>query len=98
MEAAYQVTEDICALPTYVPVPMLGLVPVNAFVLRAGEPVLIDTGLILESDAFMAALQSVIDLQDLKWLWLTHPDPDHIGSLQQLLAAVPHLRVITTFL
>lgn len=98
METAYQVTEDIFALPSYFPVPSLGLVPVNAFVLRAQEPVLIDTGLLPEREAFMAALRSVIDPQELRWLWLTHPDADHIGSLQELLTEVPHLRVVTTFL
>ncbi len=98
MEAAYKVTEDIYALPAFVPVPTLGVVPVNAFVLRAREPVLIDTGLIPESDAFMDALRSVIDPAELRWLWLTHPDADHIGSIHRLLAEVPHLRVITTFL
>jgi flavorubredoxin len=98
MEAPYKVAEDIYALRTYFPVPTLGLVPVNAFVLRAKEPVLIDTGLIPERDDFMAALRSVIDPKDLRWLWLTHPDADHVGSLERLLAEAPDLRVITTFL
>ena len=98
MEAAYKVTEDIYALPTFFPVPTLGVLPINAFVLRAREPVLVDTGLIPETDAFMDTLRSVIDPADLRWLWLTHPDPDHIGSIHRLLEEVPHLRVITTFL
>ena len=73
------------------------MVPVNAFVLQAREPVLIDTGLIAEHDQFMATLQSIMDPRDLRWLWLTHPDPDHVGSIQQLVTDNPHLRVITTF-
>ena len=98
MEAAYKVSEDIYALPTFFPVPTLGVLPINAFVLRAREPVLIDTGLIPETDAFMDTLCSVIDPTELRWLWLTHPDPDHIGSLHRLLEEAPNLRVITTFL
>jgi flavorubredoxin len=47
---------------------------------------------------FITALRSVIDPADLKWLWLTHTDFDHIGSLPQLLTENPDLRVITTFL
>jgi flavorubredoxin len=76
----------------------LGLIPVNAYVLKAKQPVLVDTGLIHESDEFMAALQSVIDPKDLKWLWLTHTDQDHVGSLHRLVKEVPHLKVITSFL
>jgi flavorubredoxin len=46
----------------------------------------------------MSTLRSVIDPADLRWIWLTHTDLDHIGSLHQLLAENPRIRVITTFL
>ena len=85
-------------LTTNFPVPGLGLVPINAFVLHGAEPVLVDTGTVLQSEDFMAALRSVIDPSDLRWIWLTHTDFDHIGSLHQLLAENPRLTVITTFL
>jgi len=98
MEPAYRVSDDIYALRTYFPVPALGMLPVTAFVLQAREPVLIDTGLIAEHDQFMATLESIMDPRDLRLLWLTHPDPDHVGSLQQLVTDNPHLGVITTFL
>lgn len=98
MESARHVTPDIDILPSYFPIPGFGLVPVNAFVLKAREPVLVDTGLIQDHDAFLGALRSVIDPMDLRWLWLTHPDQDHVGSLRTLMAEVPHLKLITTFL
>jgi flavorubredoxin len=84
-------------LPTLFPVPGLGFVPVNAFVLRAAQPVLVDTGLIPEQEAFMAALRAVIEPRELRWLWLTHVDPDHVGSLQRLLDEAPALRVVGNF-
>jgi flavorubredoxin len=43
-------------------------------------------------------LRSVIDPADLAWIWLTHTDFDHIGSLPRLLEENGQLRVITTFL
>jgi len=94
----YQVAPDIEVLPSYFPIPGLGILPINVFVLRAAEPVLVDTGLVPLSDEFMAQLSSIIDPEDLRWLWLTHTDQDHIGSLHRLLAEAPALRVITTFL
>ncbi len=94
----YRVAPDIHVLPSYFPIPGLGIVPINAFVLMSGEPVLIDTGQVLLSDQFMEKLSSVIDPRDLHWLFLTHTDQDHIGSLFRLLEAAPKLRVITTFL
>ena len=94
----YEVTPDIDVIPSYFPIPGLGILPVNGFVLKAAEPVLVDTGLVPLSDQFMEKLASVIDPADLRWLWLTHTDQDHIGSLQRILEAAPRLRVITTFL
>ncbi len=94
----YQATPEVDVLPAYFPIPGLGIVPVNAFILKAAEPVLVDTGLVPLSDEFMARLSTVIDPGDLKWLWLTHTDQDHIGSLQRILEQAPQLRLITTYL
>lgn len=94
----YRVAPDIDVLPSYFPIPGLGILPINAFVLRAAEPVLVDAGMVLMSEEFLSQLSSVVDPDDLRWLWLTHADMDHIGSVRRLLDEVPHLRVITTFL
>jgi flavorubredoxin len=98
MITTYQAAPGIDVLTTNFPVPGLGLVPINAFVLHGSEPVLVDTGTVLQSEEFMTALRSVIDPSDLRWIWLTHTDFDHIGSLHQLLNENPRLTVITTFL
>jgi len=98
MVDSYKAAPDIEVLTSNFPIPGYGLVPINAFVIKGSEPVLVDTGAAVQSEEFMAALRSVIDLADLKWIWLTHTDFDHIGSLHQLLAENSKLRVITTFL
>ncbi len=98
MVTTYKATTDIDVLTSNFPIPGFGLIPINAFVLHGPEPVLVDSGAVVESDEFMSALQSVIDPSDLKWIWLTHTDFDHIGTLHQLLTENPGLRVITTFL
>lgn len=79
-------------------VPGIGFLPVNAFVLHAAEPVVVDTGLSLPGRGFMEALDSVVDPADVRWIWLTHPDRDHTGALFDLLAAAPAARLVTTFL
>jgi glyoxylase-like metal-dependent hydrolase (beta-lactamase superfamily II) len=98
MDHGFDASKDVHVLPTLFPVPGLGFVPVNAFVLRAAQPVLVDTGLIPEQEAFMAALRAVIEPRELRWLWLTHVDPDHVGSLQRLLDEAPALRVVGNFI
>jgi flavorubredoxin len=47
----------------------------------------------IDSDEFMKALESVIDPHDLKWVWLTHDDADHTGSIQKVLEAAPGARL-----
>jgi flavorubredoxin len=95
---SYKAAPDIEVLTSNFPIPGYGVVPINAFVIKGSEPVLVDTGAVIHGEDFMSALRSVIDPADLKWIWLTHTDFDHIGSLHQLLAENPKLRVITTFL
>ena len=94
----YTPAEGIDVITSSFPIPGYGFVPVNAFVLDGPEPILVDTGTIIESADFQAALRSVVDPMALRWIWLTHTDADHIGSLHWLLDQNPQLRVITTFL
>jgi flavorubredoxin len=98
MISTYKASADVDVITTAFPVPGFGLIPVNAFVLRGAEPILVDTGPVIESDDFMTVLRSVIDPADIKWIWLTHTDFDHIGSLHRLLEENQDLKVITTFL
>jgi len=91
----YQASSDIDVITTPFPVPGLGCVAINAFVLKGKEPLLVDTGPVVHRAEFMATLRSIIDPAELRWLWLTHTDPDHIGSLAQLMSENPRLRVVT---
>jgi flavorubredoxin len=98
MEKLIQVTDSVCALPSYVPIPGLGIVPVNAYVLKSAAPVLIDTGLHADVDEFLDALRTAIDLRDLRWIWVTHTDQDHVGSLRRVLEEAPQAKVVSNFL
>lgn len=93
MDKPYQAIPDIFVLPAHFPIPGAGFLPVNAFVIKAREPVLVDTGMGMDSEAFIKALESVIDPRDLRWVWLTHDDADHTGSLQKILEAAPNARL-----
>ena len=98
MMRSYEAAPGIDVLASDFGVPGFGLLPINAFLLTGSEPLLVDTGAVVESTEFMALLRSMIDPSELRWIWLTHTDFDHIGSLHQLLDENPRIRVITTFL
>jgi glyoxylase-like metal-dependent hydrolase (beta-lactamase superfamily II) len=93
-----RVAPDTECLTAHVPAPGLGILPVNAFVIRAAEPVLVDTGVVAQGEAFLEGLGRALDLEDVRWIWLTHTDPDHSGCLDALLAAAPRARLVTTYL
>jgi len=80
------------------PIPGIGVLPVNAFLLRTQQPVLVDTGMPASREAILGALTELIDPADLRWIWLTHPDRDHTGALDEVLAIAPQARLVTTFL
>ncbi|GAA1555513.1 hypothetical protein GCM10009789_06210 [Kribbella sancticallisti] len=94
----HQIGRDASVLNDQLEVPGVGFLAVNAFVLQATEPVVVDTGLSLPDRGFMEALGTVLDPRDVRWIWLTHPDRDHTGALFDLLEAAPQAKVITTYL
>ncbi len=61
MFAPLQVASDTVCLPAYDSLPGLGVLPVNSFVLRAAEPLLVDTGLAALAGPYLEALGRTID-------------------------------------
>lgn len=95
MDAPYQGSPDVHVFPANLPLPGVGVLPVNAYLLMAEEPVLIDTGVGLDGEDFIAAVSSVVDPQELKWVWLTHDDADHTGSIQRIMELAPNATLVT---
>lgn len=89
---------DTDLIPSYVPLPGLGVLPVNAFVIHAREPVLVDTGIAPLRGGFLQALRASIDPAALRWIWITHADADHVGNLAAVLAEAPQARIVTNYL
>jgi hypothetical protein len=95
METPYQAGPDVHVFPSNLPIPGVGFLPINAYLLTAEEPVLIDTGVGLDGDQFMDALSSIIDPAALRWIWLTHDDADHTGNMARVLEAAPDARIVS---
>lgn len=92
-----RVAPGIDRIATVLDIGGFGRLVVNAYVLHGEEPILVEAGTVVGRDDFMRALRTVIDPADLRWLWLSHTDPDHIGAIPLLLHEAPRLRVVTTF-
>ena len=89
---------EIHQLTSFAPIPGHGILPVHAHLVRAEQPLLIDTGLAPQGEGFVAALRELIAPEDLRWIWITHTDPDHMAHFAQILELAPHAQVVTGFL
>ena len=95
MDEPYRVAGDVHVLPSQMVVPGVGSIPINVFVILSERPVLVDCGLGIDETEFVDALRSVIDPAELAWVWLTHDDADHTGSLRTVLSLAPDARLAT---
>jgi flavorubredoxin len=69
--------------------------PINTMVIRGAEPVVVDTGMAVTRDGWLEHLFELVDPADVRWVFLSHDDTDHIGGLFELLERAPQAQVVT---
>jgi flavorubredoxin len=57
----------------------------NALVIRAAEPVVVDTGMAENREQYLADVFSLVEPEDLRWVFISHDDVDHTGNVNALL-------------
>ncbi|HYN34836.1 MAG TPA: MBL fold metallo-hydrolase [Ilumatobacteraceae bacterium] len=72
-------------------------VPVNSLLIRGSEPIVVDTGAPIHRAHWLDMVFSLVDPEDIRWIFLSHDDGDHTGSLHEVLAAAPNATLITNF-
>jgi len=69
-------------------------VPLNSMVIRAAEPVVVDTGMAENRDRYLADVFSLVEPEDVRWVFISHDDVDHTGNLNALMAACPNATAV----
>src|SRR5262245_49156885 len=69
----------------------------NSVVIRGQEPIIVDTGTKGFRQQWLRDAFSLVDPKDVRWIFISHDDPDHIGNLNEVLAAAPNAKLLTTF-
>jgi flavorubredoxin len=95
--APYEVADETFVIPWILEAPPVGLIFVNSLVIRGDQPILVDTGAPANRDEWFANVASVVDLDDVRWIFLSHDDRDHAGNLVPLLEACPNATLLTTW-
>lgn len=70
------------------------VVDLNTMVIRAQEPVVIDTGVHENETQFLADVFDLVEPKDVRWVFISHDDIDHTGNLNALMAACPNATAI----
>ena len=73
------------------------MVPLNSAVIKAAEPVVVDTGVRENRDQYLNDVFSIVEPEDIKWVFVSHDDVDHTGNLNALMQAAPNATVIVNW-
>jgi flavorubredoxin len=71
--------------------------PVNSMVIRGAEPVIVDTGAPIHRQLWLDKVFSVVEPEDVRWIFLSHDDGDHTGGLQDVLRRCPNATLVANF-
>jgi flavorubredoxin len=93
----YEVARDTFVIPWLLEAPPVGLIAMNSLVIRGEQPVIVDTGSPADRDQWLANVSSVVDPEDVRWIFLSHDDRDHAGNLLAALEACPNAILLTTW-
>ena len=73
------------------------IVPLNTMVIRAKEPVVVDTGMAENRDQYLADVFSLVEPEDIRWVFISHDDVDHTGNVNALMAQAPNATLVVNW-
>ncbi len=72
-------------------------VSLHSLLIRGSEPVIVDTGTLANREHWLDDVFGLVDPSEVRWVYLSHEDPDHIGNLGPVLDACTNATLITTW-
>lgn len=69
-------------------------VPLNTMVIRGAQPVVVDTGMAENREQYLNDLFSIVEPEDVRWVFISHDDVDHTGNVNQVMDACPNATLI----
>jgi flavorubredoxin len=93
----YQVAKETFVVPQFALAPPVGAFYMNSMIIRGAEPVIVDTGTIANRQTWLEHAWNIVDPLDVRWVFLSHDDPDHAGNLRQVLDACPNATLVTSW-
>jgi flavorubredoxin len=69
-------------------------VALNAMVILAAEPVVVDTSAPENREEFLRDVFDLVEPSDVRWVFLSHDDIDHTGSVNALMELCPNATLV----
>lgn len=66
----------------------------NSMVILGREPMIVDTGTIANREKWLEDVFTLVEPEDVRWIFLSHDDVDHTGNLEQAMEACPNARLV----
>jgi flavorubredoxin len=66
----------------------------NSMVIRGSEPMIVDTGTIANRTQWLEDVFTLVDPQDVRWIFISHDDVDHTGNLDETMTACPNATLV----
>ncbi len=70
---------------------------INSMVIAGSEPAIVDTGTINNRDQWLQDVFGIVDPADVRWVFLSHDDIDHIGNLAPVMEACPNATLVCSW-
>ena len=70
---------------------------INSAVITGAEPVIVDCGPAITREGGLERTFELVDPLDVRWVYVSHDDSDHVGNLFEVLDLCPRATVVTTF-
>ncbi len=67
---------------------------INSMVIRGAEPVIVDTGTPANRKQWLEDAFSIVEPNDVRWVFLSHDDVDHSGNLDEVMTACPNATLV----
>jgi flavorubredoxin len=92
-----QIAPDSWLIPTLAAEPSGAFFGAHSLVITGREPIVVDTGCSLVRDQWAASAFAVVDPADVRWIFISHDDHDHIGNLPFVLEQCPNATLVCSF-
>jgi len=70
---------------------------INSAVILAEQPILIDTGSRRNRRNWLEDAFALVDPQEVRWVFVSHEDADHVGNLDEVMATCPNAKLICSW-